>query len=145
MSQPNSGSSSICFAFSHGEVWAADMMVLGYSGKKLYFVEIARTVAKKFRGYAEYLSCLGLPGPFEWSVGVEDVKNWMLEVPLATGHVNLFGGHRCLQKDVFASGTYELGASVPETLMPFFNRLFRACGTSAPAYLNQLIRSSGIC
>lgn len=140
----SSESPSICFAFSHGEVWAADMMVLSYSGKKLYFVEIARTVAAKFRGYAEYLSCLGLPGPFEWSVGLDDVKNWTLEVPAATGHINLFGGHRCLRKEVVASGSYEIGASVPATLMPFFNRLFRACGTSVPGHLDQLIRSSGI-
>lgn len=140
----SSESPSICFAFSHGEIWAADMMVLGYSGKKLYFVEIARTIAVKFRGYAEYLSCLGLPGPFEWSVGVDDVKNWTLEVPPATGHVNLFGGHRCLQKDVLANGVYNLGDSVPETLMPFFQRLFRACGTSVPAHIGQVIQSSGI-
>ena len=137
-------SSSICFAFAHGEVWAADMMVLGYSDKNLYFVEIVRTIATKFRGYAEYLSCLGLPGPFEWSVGVDDVKNWRLQVPPASGHVNLFGGHRCLQENVLGNGTYEIGASIPETLMPFFNRLFRACGTSVPTHLDQLIRSSGI-
>jgi len=140
----SSSSSSICFAFAHGEVWAADVMVLGYSDKNLYFVDIARTVATKFRGYGEYLSCLGLPGPFEWSVGIDDVKNWMLQVPAPTGHVNLFGGHRCLEQNVLGTGSYELGASVPETLMPFFNRLFRACGTSVPAHLDQLIRSSGI-
>jgi hypothetical protein len=140
----STASSSICFAFSHGEVWAADTMVLGYSDKNLYFVEIARTVATKFRGYAEFLSCLGLQGPFKWSIGIDGVKNWMLQVPPPPNHVNLFGGHRCLQENVSGDGRYELGESVLETLMPFYNRLFRACGTSVPAHLDQLIRSSGI-
>lgn len=139
-----SATSSICFAFSHGEVWAADTTVLGYSDKNLFFADIARTVAAKFRGYAEFSSCLGLPSPFEWSIGIDGVKHWMLQAPPPQNRVSLSNGHRCLQENLSGNGTYELGTPVPETLMPFFNRLFRACGTSIPAHLDQLIRSSGI-
>jgi hypothetical protein len=137
-------SSSICFAFSHGEVWAADTALLTYSDKNLYFVEIVRGLAPRFRGYAEFLSCLGLSGPFEWSVGIDDVKHWMLQVPPPQHYLSASAGHRCLQDNVFGNGTYELGASVPEALTPFFNRLFRSCGTAVPGHIDQLIRSSGI-
>ena len=136
--------SSICFAFSHGEIWAADTTVLSYSNKNLYFIEIARVVATKFRGYAEFLSCLGLSGPFEWSIGIDDVKHWMLQVPPPPNHISTSAGHRCLQENVIGKGTYELGAPVAEALIPFFNRLCRACATAIPNHLDQLIRANGI-
>jgi hypothetical protein len=139
-----STTTSICFAFSHGEVWAADTTILGYSGNNLYFTEIARIVAARFRGYAEYLSCLGLKGPFEWSVGIDNVKHWMLQIPPPSNHISTSSGHRCLQPDVVGEGRYELGDSIPNTLIPFFNRLCRACATSIPQHLEQLMRSSGI-
>jgi TIR domain len=140
----STASSSICFAFSHGEVWAADTALLSYGNKNLYFVNIVRGLAPRFRGYAEFLSCLGLSGPFEWSVGIDDVKHWMLQVPSPQHHVSTSAGHRCLRDNVLGNGTYELGASVPKALMPFLNRLFRACGTSVPGHIDQLIHLSGI-
>jgi len=140
----SNASSSVCFAFAQGEVWASDTGLLSYSNKNLYFIEIVRVLVARFSGYAEFLSCLGLRGPFEWSVGIDDVKNWMLQVPPPQNHVSTSGGERCLLDNVMANGTYELNALVPETLMPFFTRLFRACGTSIPAHIDKLIRSSGI-
>jgi hypothetical protein len=35
----STATSSICFAFSHGEVWAADTSLLRYSNKNLYFFD----------------------------------------------------------------------------------------------------------
>jgi hypothetical protein len=137
-------SSSICFAFSKGEIWAADTSLLSYSQQKLYFVDIVRAIAPRFRGYAEFLSCLGLTGPFEWSVGIDDVRNRVLQVPPPPNHISTSSGHRCMQDSVIAKGTYELGDVVPQTLKPFFNQLFRACGTSIPNHIDQIIQDSGI-
>lgn len=112
--------------------------------QKLYFVDIARAVAQRFRGYAEFLSCLGLAGPFEWSVGIDDVRNRMLQVPPPPNHISTSSGHRCMQDNLMAKGSYELGDVVPQTLKPFFNQLFRACGTSVPNHIDQIIQASGI-
>jgi hypothetical protein len=140
----SSTTSSVAFAFSHGEVWATDTTLLGYSSKNLYFIEIVRIIASKFRGYAEFLSCLGLSGPFEWSIGVDDVKHWILQIPPPPNHISTSGGHRCLESHVIGRGTYEFGSPIAETLLPFLNRLCRTCATSIPSHLDQLIRTNGI-
>jgi hypothetical protein len=135
---------SVCFAFSHGEIWAADTTILGYGGKNLHFTEIAKVLATQFRGYAEYLSCLGLGSSFEWSAGIDDVKHWLLQIPAPAHHISTSLGHRCLEENVIAQGKYELGDSIPRTLMPFFNRLCRACATAIPKHLDQILTESGI-
>jgi hypothetical protein len=109
----SSTTSSVAFAFSHGEVWAADTTLLGYSNKNLYLIEIVRSVVGKFRGYADFLSCLGLSGPFEWSIGIDEVKHWTLQIPPPQNHINTSGGHRCLESHIVGRGTYELGAPIP--------------------------------
>jgi hypothetical protein len=139
-----STTTSVCFAFSHGEVWAADTAILSYSGKKLYFTELAKVLSTKFRGYADFLSCLGLGSSFEWSAGIDGVKHWSLQIPAPANHISTSPGHRCLEDNFIAQGRYELGDSIPGTLMPFFNRLCRACATALPKHFNQLMRESGI-
>ena len=75
---------------------------------------------------------------------MDGVTHWMLQVPPPQHHVSTSEGHRCMQDNVLGNGTYELGASVPEALTPFFNRLFRACGTALPGYMDQVFRLNGI-
>ena len=140
----SSTTTSVCFAFSHGEIWAADTAILGYSGKKLYFAEVAKVLATKFRGYAEYLSCLGLGRSFEWNAGIDGVRNWSLQIPPPINHISTSPGHRCLEENVIAKGSYELGDAIVPTLTPFFNRVCRACATALPKHLDQLMRESGI-
>lgn len=140
----SSATTSVCFAFSHGEIWAADTTILGYSSEKLNFIEIVKVLSEKFKGYAEYLSCLGLGSSFEWNAGIDGVKNWSLQIPALINHISTSLEHRCLKENVTAEGNYDMGDLIVPTLMPFFDQVFRACATAIPEPLDQFIRASKI-
>jgi hypothetical protein len=129
---------SVIFAFTTGEIWCVDTTILGIMGQKhLYFQEIARTLVSNFRGYGEFLRCLGIQPPFKWIAGVEGVKGWRLKVPPPPNHVSFSPGETCLSDTVVAEGTYDLQRTPAITLRPFLNQLFRKCGMTAPNTLRR--------
>jgi hypothetical protein len=135
---------SVCFAFTSGELWSIDTTILQISGRKeLYFLDIARVLVQKLRGYGDFLASLGLEQPFDWIAGLDGVKGWKLKVPPPPNHVSTSSGQSCLTNPVVAKGVYDLQQSPALTLRPFFERLFRACGTKIPEHIEQAIRSDG--
>lgn len=136
--------SSVCFAFTSGELWSIDTTVLQISGlKELYFVDIASVLVQKLRGYCEFLTGLGLEQPFDWIAGLEGVKGWKLRVPPSPNHVSASSGQSCLSNPIVAKGVCDIQRSPALILRPFFERLFRACGTTIPGHIEQAIRSDG--
>jgi hypothetical protein len=133
--------SSITFAFNTGEIWCVDTTVLQNEKKHLYFLDIARTLSQKFRGYGEFLQCLGIQPPFNWMAGLEGVKGWRLKVPPPPNHVATSAGETCLSNIVFANGTYDLEHSPIMTLRPFFSQLFKKCSTKIPEHIEEAIQA----
>lgn len=136
---------SIAFAFNTGELWSIDTSVLGIAitKKHLYFVDIFRTLVPKLREYGQFLSSLGLQTPLKWVAGIEGVKGWRLQVPPPPNHINISPGDPCFKDVVEADGTYDAAQPPAVALLPFFTRLFRACGKKIPPHIDALIRANG--
>jgi hypothetical protein len=134
---------SVTFAFSTGEIWCVDTGVIQISGQKhLCFLDIARTLVKRFCGYARFLQGLGIEPPYKWIAGLEGVKGWRLEVPPPPNVVSASSGETCLSVVVFADGTYNPGEPAAMTLRPFFSQLFRKCGMTIPEHIEELMRAN---
>jgi hypothetical protein len=133
--------SSVTFAFSIGEIWCVDLTVLQNPKKHLYFLDIARTLLQRFRGYGEFLQCLGIQPPFDWFAGLEGVKGWRLKTPPPTNRFATSPGETCLSNVVLANGTYDLEQPAAMTLRPFFVQLFKKCSTKIPEHIEEAIRT----
>ncbi len=136
---------SIAFAFNTGELWSIDTSVLGIATRKkhLYFLDIARTLVPNLREYGRFLCGLGFLPPFKWIAGIEGVKGWRLQVPPPPNHISTSAGDPCFKSVVEADGTYDPAQPPASALLPFFSRLFRACGKSIPAHIDALVRANG--
>src|SRR5262249_12797505 len=131
------------FAFTTGEIWCVDTTLLNLMGHKhLYFQQIARSLVANFRGYGQFLKCLGIEPPFKWIAGIEGVKGWKLQVPAPSNHFHLSPGKPCLSETVSAEGLYDLQQSPQLALRPFFNQLFRKCGLTMPEHIERMIQGS---
>jgi hypothetical protein len=140
--KPEAETGSVTFAFSTGEMWCVDMTVLQNPKKHLYFLDIARTLLQKFRGYGEFLQCLGIQPPFDWIAGLDGVKGWRLEIPPPPNRFGASPGETCLSNVVLANGTYDLEQPAAMTLRPFFAQLFNKCSTKIPEHIEALIRTN---
>jgi hypothetical protein len=134
---------SVAFAFNTGEIWCVDTGVLQISGQKhLYFLDIARTLLQKFRGYGGFLRCLGIEAPYKWIAGLDGVKGWRLEVPPPPNYISTSLGETCLSSLVIASGTYNPDQPAAMALRPLFSQLFRKCSMTIPEHIEELIRTN---
>jgi pyrimidine deaminase RibD-like protein len=134
---------SVAFAFNTGELWCVDTAVLQITGQRnLYFLDIARTLIQRLRGYGEFLQCLGIQPPFNWIAGLEGVKGWRLNCPPPPNYIATSPGETCLSDVVVASGTYNPAESAPISLRPFFSQLFRKCSSRIPEHIEEHIRAN---
>jgi hypothetical protein len=135
--------SSVSFAFNTGEIWCVDTALLQMTGQRnLYFLDIARALSQKLRGYGEFLHCLGIQPPFNWIAGLEGVKGRRLSFPPPPNYVSTSPGETCLSNVVVASGTYDLEQSAPMSLRPFFSQIFKKCGSKIPEHIEEAIRTN---
>jgi hypothetical protein len=134
---------SIVFAFETAEVWSVDTGLLSSSGRKnLYFETMARTFPTRLRDYGRFLENLGSKAPFDWIAGVEGVKGWKLQVPPPPNHINVGPGNGSLSDVIVARGTYNSGQTSQLAIKPFFDQLFRKCGTRFPGHLQPLFAAN---
>ncbi len=134
--------SSVAFAFNTGEIWCVDTSVLQITGQRnLYFLDIARALIRKLRGYGEFLQCLGIQPPFNWIAGLEGVKGWRLNSPSPQNYITTSRGETCLSDVIVASGTYDLNQSAATSLRPFFSQIFKKCSSKIPEHIEEAIRA----
>lgn len=136
---------SIAFAFNTGELWSIDTSELGVAAGKrhLYFSSIARTLVPKLREYGQFLRVIGVEPPLKWVAGIEGVKGWRLQVPPPPNHISISSGDTCFKDVVEADGIYDPAQPPAVALIPFFTRLFRACGKAMPPHVDALLRAYG--
>jgi hypothetical protein len=134
---------SVAFAFNTGEIWCTDTSLLQISrGKNLYFLDIARTLLQKLRGYGKFLKCLEIQPPFRWIAGLEGVKGWMLRTPPPPNCISTSPGETCLTDVVCAEGSFDLQQPAAIALLPFFRQLYRKCGMNIPEHIEELLRAN---
>jgi pyrimidine deaminase RibD-like protein len=135
--------SSVAFAFNTGEVWCIDTGVLRMTGQSnLYFLDIARTLIQRLRGYGEFMQCLGIQPPFDWIAGLEGVKGRRLKFPPPPNHISTSPGQTCLSDVVIATGTYDPEHPAPMSLRPFFSQIFKKCSSKIPEHIEDAIRTN---
>jgi hypothetical protein len=126
---------SVAFAFNTGELWSVDTTVLQLANdKRIDFLSVARVLIQNLNRYGQFLQCLGIESPFQWTAGLEGVKGWKLQAPNAVSET-------CLTNLIEAGGTYDVKQNPAETLRPFFNRMFQKCSMQLPATIDQAIRT----
>jgi hypothetical protein len=137
---PESETTSVAFAFETGEVWSVDTTLLSIDNrKKLYFLDIARALAKELHNYSLFLRNLGQEPPFDWIAGLEGVKSWKLQMPTPQGRATVFEGNSCLSDIVTANGTYDMNQTPGVALLPFFSRLLHKCVTQYPEFVRTFV------
>ncbi len=135
--------SSVMFVFTTGEIWCVDTTLLQMSGQgNLYFLDIARSLVQRLPGCAELLKCLGIEPHFDWIAGLDGIKGWRLNVPPPPNHINPFPGQTSLGNIAVAKGTFEPGQVPSLALRPFFAEMFKKCGMTIPAHIEEAIRGN---
>jgi hypothetical protein len=139
----DSETTSVAFAFETGEVWSVDTSLLAISGQKnLYFETIARAFMPRLRDYGRFLENLGFKRPFDWIAGLDRIKGWRLQVPPPPNHMSISPGNPCLSDTIMVRGSYIPDQAPQVAIKPFFDQLFRKCGTQFPDHLSALFAAS---
>ena len=134
-----SETNSVAFVFETGEVWAIDTWVLGTDPTRIVVTELEKGWVQHLKNYAEFLSRLGLPGPYRWIAGVSGVAHRRLAYLPAPGKNWLPDrlGPECLAEQIVNEGFYSRGQSAASALLPFFELIFRKSGLPRPEYLDR--------
>jgi hypothetical protein len=131
---------SAAMIFNNGEVWSIDAYLL--DAMKRDERNIVPGIEEEFRyslkAYADLLLRLGIPAPFRWIAGMENLRGRSIYVPAPAGRMSMFGPHgSCLEDVVVAEGTYSPGEPLGHALKSFFAKLFDSCGVDRPARLDE--------
>jgi hypothetical protein len=126
---------SVAFAFETGEIWSIDTTLMDIDHNLLLSVEIEKQYTRCLESYGRFLQCLKIPVPYRWIAGLEGVKMRELAIPPPPNHMNIGHGPVCRADLIMEEGTYDTRESAAAALRPFFDLIFRKCGTSRPDYL----------
>lgn len=128
---------SVAFAFETGEIWAIDTLLMSADPSAIYVGELEKIWPARLKeDYAVFLQRLGLQFPYRWIAGLAGVNHRRLQVPLPQGQMRMLGwqGPECLSDEIIAEGTYDGVQSGISALLPFFELVYRKCGTRRPNY-----------
>ncbi len=133
----SSETNSVAFVFETGEIWSIDTTLLSFDGEdRLFFEEIAKRYTTCLEKYGHFLQLLDIVGPYRWIAGLEGVKKRHLVIPAPPKHMSIGPGPVCRADVITEEGTYDTKEPPASSLRPFFDLIFRKCGTSRPDYLN---------
>lgn len=123
--------SGVAFAFTTGEVWSIDTILLSFD-KKIYVDAIEKALAQGLRAYSSFLAKLQIRPPYKWIAGVEGVSRMQL---VYEGQGNLseyFGGPICMGDPVAKCGYFEGSEDAATALSPFIDELFKKSCAERP-------------
>jgi hypothetical protein len=124
---------ALVFAFTTGEIWSIDTYWLNVRADGQRVVPAAeKDLRRALVEYGNLLQRMGVPHPYRWVAGMEDLKGRALYVPPPPNHHKSFSTHdgECLVDDVIESGLYSPGDLPGPILKPFFVKLYESCGMS---------------
>jgi hypothetical protein len=121
----------VAMVFTNGEVWAIDTWYLDAGkreGRNLIY-PMERDLYEALQRYADLLVQMGISPPFCWEAGMENLKG--RKIPLSEQPpYNLSGP--CMKDIVVKRGSFTPGESAAQSLRPFFEELYDACGATLP-------------
>jgi hypothetical protein len=104
---------ALVYVFTTGEVWSNDTYWLlpRDNGERLVPAYAEQDFRRALVNYGSFLERLGIPGPYKWVAGMEDLKGRYLFVPPPPNHTRFFPHHdgECLVDEVVESGLYSPG------------------------------------
>lgn len=122
----------IAFAFTTGEIWSVDTEWLFSDKTRIPFIE--EYYVQRIQNYAAFLRLLGAESPYRWIAGITGIKKRKLIRPDLPGRSFINTPLICLSDTIEAEGVYDGKQDARNALMPFFKKIFEACGVPRPDY-----------
>lgn len=116
---------SVAYVFNTGEIWVIDAWL---SVIPEYLELDERIFSETLRQCAEFLSRVGVGGPYKWIAGMEGIGNRRL---VLADRPNARLG-TCIVDRIEKDGTYDASQDPSLALQPFFEEVFDACGAVRP-------------
>jgi hypothetical protein len=135
--------SSVSFVFLTGEVWGVDAQLLGLASEGGRIIpDVREMLSTTLVAYAKLLRKLGVPPPYVWHAGMEDLRDRSIVVPQrhAGSIVSPPAQGSCITDLVHASGTHNPGDFALMSLRPFFIKLFDKCGLRLPETFDETMK-----
>ena len=132
--------SATTFVFTTGEVWGIDSAVLdlGDMHERRVIPNVADVFSSALTEYSEFLSRLGVTGPFKWIAGMENLKGRSLAIiPPPQGALTFPIQGSCVTDVVAAEGIHANGDPPLSSLHPFFALLYDRCGIRLPEWFGD--------
>jgi hypothetical protein len=117
-------------------VWAVDALLLSqmvHEGQK-FIPDVEEFLKHKLISYGKFLYELGVPTPYKWVAGMEDLKNRCPYAPIGSVAWLFRRQNLCLRDVLITDGLYSPGDPPEDSLAPFFTELFDACGEEWPGF-----------
>jgi len=115
---------SVAYVFNTGEVWVIDAWL---SQIPQYLELDERIFSATLQQCAEFLSRIGIGGPYKWIAGMEGIQNRRL---VLADRPNARLG-TCIVDRIEKDGTYDASQDPGLALEPFFEEVFEVCGQCA--------------
>jgi hypothetical protein len=139
---------TVSFLFEKGEAWAIDTRVMsrirdrsgGDRRPGLPANELEREFNSVLSNLAGVLGRLGVVPPYKWIAGLEGVRTFGLYYDPPAGKMWVDSGPHgsCVADVVIEEGLLANDHPTPDSLKPFFSKLFSKCDLERPQYLDLL-------
>ncbi len=123
---------TLTFIFETGILWSIDTQLLKEPGE-LPFTH--SDLVKAFQNFMALLDRhLGVPLPFRWQVGIEQIQGRRVLMPTPNGQW-WPKGRPCAVDRIVKEGLYERGDGPYASLRPFFEEILARCGVDPREYM----------
>jgi len=116
---------SVAYVFNTGEVWVIDAWL---SQIPQYLELDERIFSATLQQCAEFLTRIGIGGPYKWIAGMEGIQNRRL---VLADRPNAKLG-TCIVDRIEKDGMYDASQDPGLALRPFFEEVFEVCGAVRP-------------
>lgn len=117
---------SVAYVFNTGEIWVIDAWL---SQIPQYLELDERIFSATLQQCAEFLSRIGIGGPYKWIAGMEGIQDRRL---VLADRPNARLG-TCIVDRIEKDGMYDTSQDPGLALGPFFEEVFEVCGAVRPA------------
>jgi hypothetical protein len=127
---------AVAFAFFTGEVWSIDTYSLKPFPERSTLPAFEGPLTSALRRYSAFLSKHGIQPPLRWIAGMDGVagRDLYLMPPPGRSFIDPGPQGNCLLDVITEEGQYVPPITPGEALMPFFKKVYDACGVPRPDY-----------
>lgn len=112
----------VAYAFDTGEIWSIDARLLRDGKSNNYIPFNYKEWGDLLGKYSAFLESLGIPGPYEWIGGIEDLSGRTLFINQRNDRSS-----PCARDTIEAKGTHTPGSDPVNSLTPFIQQIYDAC------------------